>query len=97
MYKELANDFVNKFCNDAVDYTKDMMDDEPQEYSTYEHAKKCIENSIDSFSEGCLDDYLSDFCDMVRKEVAKRKVVVKAVTFDDEGFRGAIQTIEVKE
>lgn len=96
MYNELVSEFVYKFCNDAVESTRDMMCDMPGDHRDYKGTKAVIETSIESFSDSCLDDYLNDFCDMVRKEVAKRRVVVNAITFDDEGFRNALQTIEVK-
>lgn len=96
MYTELAKEFAYKFCNDAVEGTKDMMGDMPEDYRDYKSAKAVIEASIESFSESCLDDYLNDFCNTVRIEVAKQRVVVNSIAFDDEGFRSALQTIEVK-
>lgn len=96
MYYELAKEFAYKFCEDALDFTKDMMLDQPNEYSTYKDAKACIVNSLESFSEACLDDYLDDFCKTVREEIAKRKVTVNSISFDDTGFRSALQTVEVK-
>ena len=96
MYNELAKEFAYKFCNDAVEGTKEMMGDMPEDYRDYKSAKAVIEASIESFSESCLEDYLYDFCETVRKEVAKQRVVVNSISFDDEGFRSALQTIEVK-
>lgn len=97
MYRDLAKEYVRRFCETAVEGTMEMMMDIPDEYSNFSDAKRTLEASLDNFDEMVLDDYLNDFCKEVRELLSRRRVKILEVSFDEEGFKNCEYTIEVEE
>lgn len=94
MNTDLANKFADRMAEFAVDFTLDMMADCPSEYAQFNWASDALTDSITSFSDVHLEDYLNDFCEAVRTAIKQRQVKVKDITIDGEGFQTATYFIE---
>lgn len=93
MFNDVAEKFVDNFCESAVEFTTDMMKDCPEDYANFKDVNRTFSTSIESFSEACLDDYLNDLCNTIRERLKQKKVVVNAVTTDEVGFKYASYNI----
>lgn len=94
--KEAVEIFVNNFCETALDFSKDMMADMPDEYKTFNEVSSVLENSIQSFTESCLEDYLDQFTNEVREALRSKMVNVISVSFNEEGYEDSVEIIKNK-
>lgn len=97
MKSDLANMFADRLAGFAVDFTLNMMADCPAMYTSFDRVSNTLGDSISSFSDDQMEDYLIDFCQSVRTAIGRRKVVVNNITIDGEGFQSASYFIETEE
>lgn len=94
MFLDLANRFADVFSENAAEFSMSMMNDCPSEYTSFEEVSNTMEDSIASFSDAHLEEYLKEFNDLVRTLIAKKKVKVHRVVLSEEGFYEADYTIQ---
>lgn len=84
--KRQAEVFADYFAAEAVEMSEDMMLDEPAEYKSFPEVENVMQHAIESFAEGCLDDYLEEFCIEVRAVLKRTKVITVSASFNQNGL-----------
>ena len=84
--KRQAAVFADYFAAEAVEMSEDMMLDEPAEYKSFSDVENVMQHAIESFADGCLDDYLEEFCNEVRAVLKRTKVITVSASFNQNGL-----------
>ncbi len=84
--KRQAAVFADYFAAEAVEMSEDMMLDEPAEYKSFPDVENVMQYAIESFADGCLDDYLEEFCNEVRAVLKQTKVITVSANFNKDGL-----------
>ena len=84
--KRQAAVFADYFAAEAVEMSEDMLMEEPAEYTSFTVVDNIMQNAIASFEEGCLEDYLEEFCNEVRAVLKRTKVITVNASFNQNGL-----------
>ena len=93
--EEMMQNMAREIVMDAIEYAVDMMEQCPEEYSTFDDVQRTLSNAPDTAEDIFLEDQIKYITERLTYYVKNTKVVAQSLAVNAKGFQSVDYKLEM--